>query len=130
MWSFIKNKDSGEVWITYAINRKTKQVIGLTVGSKTKNDIRPIIEKLKLKSPKRIVTDGFPAYPKLVKPVHHDKRKYQNNRIERANLTLRQHIKRLSRRTLSFSKSKEMLEATLMLYLFWNAWRIGSCKIR
>ncbi|HEX2845848.1 MAG TPA: IS1 family transposase [Chitinophagaceae bacterium] len=44
---------------------------------------------------------------------------YNINHIERNNLNLRTHLKRLSRRTICFSKSITMLEACLKIY-FWN----------
>ncbi|MGQ3133160.1 MAG: IS1 family transposase [Flavobacteriales bacterium] len=40
------------------------------------------------------------------------------NYIERKNLTLRQHLRRLSRRTLGYSRSPEMLQALLRIYCF------------
>lgn len=119
-----KNKKSHYVYITYAINRKTKEVIDVVIGRRTKNNLRLIINKVKQLNPKKIVTDKLSAYVKLVQPFIHDTNRYRNNRIERANLTLRQHIKRLSRKTLSYSKSIKMLEATVLLYFYWNNWQI------
>ena len=76
------------------------------------------------KASNKIVTDRLNIYPNLITPINHDTRKYRNNRIERCNLTLRQHIKRLSRKTICYSKSNLMLEATFKLYLFWNNWSV------
>nr|WP_262709366.1 IS1 family transposase [Tamlana fucoidanivorans] len=44
---------------------------------------------------------------------------YKTNRIERNNLNLRTHLKRLSRKTICYTKSLKYLEATLKLY-FWG----------
>jgi transposase-like protein len=44
--------------------------------------------------------------------------KYCTNKIERHNLTLRTHLKRLVRKTLCFTKSDEMLENCVRLYCF------------
>lgn len=123
MWTFIgENKPQNYVWITYGMNRKTKQIIDVVVGKRTKENLGIVINKIKELIPKKIITDRLNIYPNLVYPVTHDRSRYRNNRIERSNLTLRQDIKRLSRKTLSFSKSLEMLEATLLLYFYWHNW--------
>lgn len=46
-----------------------------------------------------------------------DLKKICTSRIERANLTLRQHCKRMSRLTLAFSKKRENFEAAIALHL-------------
>ena len=45
-------------------------------------------------------------------------RKGQTNHLERLNCTLRQKLGRLARKTLSFSKSDEMLQAALTLAFY------------
>lgn len=44
-------------WLTYAIEQKTKEVISFSVGSKSIENIKPIINKVLLLKPKRIYTD-------------------------------------------------------------------------
>ena len=59
-------------------------------------------------------------FVKAVTPKSIHKRfQYCTNKIERMNLTLRTHIKRLSRKTICFSKSEKYLEAHLKIY-FWS----------
>ena len=61
----------------------------------------------------------MPIYLGLVpKELHHVKRR-GINRIERMNLTLRTHLKRLNRRTIAYSKSLLVLTAILKIY-FWK----------
>ncbi|TJY34837.1 IS1 family transposase [Pontimicrobium aquaticum] len=115
IWSFIGNKDN-VTWITYAIERETKGVIDFFVGRKTKETIRPLINKVLLLEPNRVYTDRLNIYPSLIPKVIHKRFQYCTNIIERNNLTLRTHIKRLSRRTICFSKSKAYLEAHLRIY--------------
>lgn len=117
LWSFIGNKTNVN-WITYAIERETRQVIDFFVGSKSKKNIKPLISKLLVLNPKSIYTDRLNIYPSLIPKSIHSIFQYGTNRIERMNLTLRTHIKRLSRRTLCFSKNKHYLEAHLKIY-FW-----------
>jgi len=118
MWTFIGNK-TNTAWITYAIERETKNVIDFFVGRKTKETIRPLINKILLLEPHRIYTDRLNIYPSLIPKAIHKRFQYCTNKIERMNLTLRTHIKRLSRRTICFSKNKIYLEAHLKIY-FWG----------
>jgi insertion element IS1 protein InsB len=63
-------------------------------------------------------TDRYSGYRGVVPKKIHTTFKRRNNGIERQNLNLRTHLKRLNRRTICFSKSKEMLEAVMKIY-FW-----------
>lgn len=117
MWSFIGSKKN-VTWITYAIEQKTKNVIDFFVGRKTKDTIRPLINKVLLLQPSRIYTDRLNIYPSLIPKEIYKRFQYCTNRIERMNLTLRMHIKRLSRKTICFSRKQEYLEAHLKIY-FW-----------
>lgn len=118
IWSFIGNK-SNVVWVAYALERETKRVVDFIVGKKTKENIQPLINTLLLQNPNRIYTDKLNIYPGLVPKEIHGRSKYGTNRIERNNLTLRTHIKRLARRTICFSKNKSYLVAHLRIY-FWG----------
>ena len=118
IWSFIGNKEN-RTWITYAIERQTKSVIDFFVGRKTSENIKPLINKLLLLYPKRIYTDKLNIYPSIIPKEIHSVFQYCTNVIERNNLTLRTHIKRLSRKTICFSKNKIYLEAHLRIY-FWG----------
>lgn len=115
--TFIGNKKN-ESWVMYAINRRTKQVFGLTVGRRTKENLRKVIDVLLKLNPKKIYTDGLNMYPGLIpKKIHRKSRKILAF-IERKNLTLRTHIKRLNRKTICYSKSEGMLRSSVLLYLY------------
>lgn len=118
IWSFIGSKRN-VTWITYAIERETKQVIDFFVGRKAKETIKPLIDKILLLKPTRIYTDRLNIYPGLIPKEIHKVFKYCTNTIERNNLTIRTHIKRLNRKTICFSKNKNYLEAHLKIY-FWG----------
>ena len=117
MYTFIGNKKQA-YYITYALNKKTKQVIDLVVGSRTKETIGKVINSLISLKPKQIFTDKLNIYPSLIEKKKHVASAYKINHIERFNLTLRTHLKRLSRKTICFSRSKEMLENCLRIYLW------------
>lgn len=111
-------KKNNECWVMYAINRKTKQVFGLTVGRRTKENLRKVIDPLLLLNPRKIYTDGLNSYPGLIPKKIHRKSVRILAFIERKNLTLRTHLKRLNRKTICYSKSEEMLRASVKLYLY------------
>jgi len=117
-----KNTPSNYCYIAYSINRSSRAVIDITFGSRSSENLGRVITTLKSYNPRKIVTDKLNVYPNLVQPCQHDTRKSANNRIERCNLTLRTHLKRLSRETICFSKSRKMLEACVLLYLDYHYW--------
>ena len=64
-----RNHPSQHKWITYAINRSTKTVIDVVIGSRSKNNIGKVIATVKSLNPRKIVTDKLPVYVNLVKPT-------------------------------------------------------------
>jgi IS1 family transposase len=58
------------------------------------------------------MTDGWPLYESRLKGKLHVISKRYTQRIERHNLNLRQHLARLGRKSLSFSKSVELHDKT------------------
>ncbi len=108
-----------ESWLTYAINRDTKQVIDFVVGRRTKSNLFKVINTTLQTQPKYIFTDKLPSYKSLIPKEKHNNQKKNTTIIERNNLTLRTHLKRLSRKTICYSKNFEMLKSVLKLY-FWG----------
>lgn len=117
IWTFIGKKDN-VTWITYVLERESKNVIDFFVGRKTMENIKPLINKVLLLNPKTIYTDKLNIYPPLIPKEIHKRFQYCTNTIERNNLTMRNHIKRLSRKTICFSRSVVILNAILKIY-FW-----------
>ena len=93
-------------------------MLDFIAGSRTKEHIGKIIDSLKRLNPKRIFTDKLNVCPGLIDKSIHIASAYRINHIERFNLTLRTHLKRLNRKTICFSKSKEMLENCIRIYLW------------
>ena len=63
------------------------------------------------------MTDGWPLYESRLKENLHVISKRYTQRIERHNLNLRQHLARLGRKSLSFSKSVELHDKVIGHYL-------------
>lgn len=115
MYTYVGNKDT-PCYIIYALNKVSKKVVDFVVGGRTTENISKIINQVKALNPKCIYTDKLNVYPALIDNLEHISTKYNINGIERMNLNLRTHLKRLSRKTICFSKSKEMIECCLRLY--------------
>jgi IS1 family transposase len=117
-WTYIGRKDN-ECWVAYALDREARQVVDFVIGKRTKNTLKELIERLLKAKPKTIRTDKLTIYQRLIPKIIHRSGAYLINRIERKNLSMRTHVKRLSRRTICFSRSEAMLESCLRIY-FWR----------
>lgn len=111
-------KKGRAIWVVYALDRKTKQVVSFNAGGRSNKTLKVIVDTLMMSEARSIYTDRFPNYQYLIDKKKHKVCFYGTNRIERKNLTLRTHLKRLQRRTICFSRSIKMLFACLKLYFF------------
>ncbi len=116
--TYIKKK-TNRYWIAYAIRRDTKEVVDFKVGKRNKRTLSRVVDTLLLSEARKIYTDGYPLYKTLIPPELHKVSKHKINHIERKNLSIRTHLKRLGRKTICYSKSTAMLEACLKIY-FWG----------
>lgn len=118
LWTYVGRKEN-EYWVAYALNRKTRQVVDFVIGKRTKATLKELIDRLLLSQPKVIRTDRLTLYQRIIPKAIHRSDSYCINRIERKNLSIRTHLKRLSRRTICINRSVVMLESCLKLY-FWQ----------
>jgi len=117
--TYVKKK-TNDYWVIYAIEKKSRQVVDFKAGKRTKKNIKRVTDTLLLAECGQIYTDGLNTYRLVIpKDVHRVKR-YSTNIIERKNLNLRTHLKRLNRKTICYSKSLLMLEACLKIYFWYN----------
>jgi len=115
--TFYKSK-TRLLWIVYALRRDTKQIADFAVGSRTIRTLKKVIDTVLLSGAERIYTDRLHLYNYIIPANIHTSKCYSTNHIERKNLSLRTHLKRLNRRSICFSKSIVMLTACLKIY-FW-----------
>ena len=113
--TFVGTKKN-ELWLIYAINRKSKQVIDFCVGRRTKENIAKVVATLLKLQPKHIYSDQLNIYESLINKTIHKVYTRCINYIERKNLTLRTHIKRLNRKTICFTRNANMLKNCVLLY--------------
>ncbi len=116
MWSFI-GKKRRQCWLWYAFAPRSKEIIGYVLGRRTDESLARLLEKLSSCHITRFYSDDWESYRKLIPEYRHWVGKIGTQRIERQNLNFRTHLKRLQRRTICFSKSQEMHEAVIKLYI-------------
>lgn len=116
--TYVKNK-TRLIWVVCALERETKKIISFSVGSRTNKTLKTVLTSLDLSKAKRIYTDGLKNYKYLIQKKIHKVIRFGTNSIERMNLNLRIHLKRLNRRTICFSRSLIILSSILKIY-FWT----------
>ncbi|MCD9244002.1 IS1 family transposase [Escherichia coli] len=115
-WGYVGAK-SRQRWLFYAYDRLRKTVVAHVFGERTMATLGRLMSLL---SPFDVViwmTDGWPLYESRLKGKLHVISKRYTQRIERHNLNLRQHLARLGRKSLSFSKSVELHDKVIGHYL-------------
>ncbi len=115
--TYIRHKKN-YIWLVYALEKNSKTVVSFNVGKRTNKTLNRVLETLILSDAKKIFTDRLKNYRYLIDEKMHSVKRFGTNHIERKNLTLRTHLKRLNRRTICFSKSLVVFTAVLKIY-FW-----------
>jgi insertion element IS1 protein InsB len=108
LFTFIGNKNK-RVCVAYSFEPKTNEVVDIVVGSRNKTNLRKVINTLILSNAKKITTDKLNIYKEIIPKTIHSTKFRGINGIERMNLNLRTHLKRLNRRSICFSKSLMIL---------------------
>ncbi|MBK8191897.1 MAG: hypothetical protein IPK76_01270 [Lewinellaceae bacterium] len=125
MWSFV-GKKKNQVWLWWVEEALSGEVIAFTFGRRTHATFRHLKKLLTNAgiAPDEWLTDQWGAYQD---GLTHEKRtedKVELQSLERKHLTLRTRIKRLTRKTICFSKSFA-IHCTI-IGLFINAYFFGN----
>jgi len=122
MWSFVEHKGQ-QRWLWHAIDHMSGAVLAYVLGSH-KDSV--FLKRKSLLAPfhmTRFYTDDWGAYQRHIPEAQHEISKENTQKIERKHLTLRTRIKRLARKTICFSKSIQMHD--IVLGLFINRYAFG-----
>ena len=139
----------GSQWIFVAMCRESKLIPAFALGKRTTEVAEELMVKLRrcLRGRPRMVTDAFQPYLQAVDRTFGSEVDYtmmtkefrdgtarvrslpiqgklpdeevSTSGIERQNLTLRNFVRRLARKTICFSKKRENLRAALALHFCW-----------
>ncbi len=120
LWSYVYCKKN-KVWVWVAICRDTREVIAYACGDRSEATCRVLWERIPPAYRKATCySDFWKAYQLVVPSEQHHavgKETGETAHIERWNNTLRQHLARFVRKTLSFSKCFDMHEICLKLFI-------------
>ena len=116
MWSYIGTKKK-KCWIWIAHDRERKRVIDFELGSRGYKTGLRLWERIKKLNVVKFASDDWAAYQQFIPQDRHLIGKQYTENIEGFNSNYRLFLKRLNRRTKCYSKSKEMLKASLNLVI-------------
>jgi insertion element IS1 protein InsB len=122
MWSFVGKKQE-QRWLWHAIDHWTGTVLAYVFGRRTDEVFLQLKALLEPFGIGRFQTDYWGAYARHLGPEVHHPGKRNTQQIERKHLTLRTRIKRLARKTICFSKSIQMHD--IVIGLFVNRYEFG-----
>ena len=116
MWSYVQRKKE-QRWLWHAIDHRSGKVLAYVFGRR-KDDVflklKALLEPFGIT---RYYTDYWGAYTRHLDAYEHQPGKRNTQTIERKHLTLRTRIKRLTRKTICFSKSIQMHDIVIGLFV-------------
>jgi insertion element IS1 protein InsB len=122
MWSFVGKKKAPR-WLWHALDHRTGAVLAYVFGRREDHAFLKLKALLVPFGITRFYTDGWGAYQRHLDPARHEVGKRNTQQLERKHLTLRTRVKRLARRTICFSKSTQLHD--LVIGLFINRFEFG-----
>ena len=127
MWSFVGKKKDHR-WLWHAIDHRSGKVLAYVFGRRKDEGFVQLKALLEPFGITRYYTDYWGAYVRHLDPAEHNPGKRNTQQIERKHLTLRTRIKRLVRKTICFSKSIEMHDIVVGLFVNRSACLFDTIK--
>ena len=122
MWSFVQSKQQ-QRWLWHAIDHASGKILAYVLAPHEDSAFVQLKALLQPFGITRFFTDGWGSYQRYLEQQLHTIGKSNTQKIERKHLTLITRIKRLARKTICFSKSTEMHD--LIIGLFINRYEFG-----
>ena len=122
MWSYVRSKAHPR-WLWHAIDHHTGKVFAWVFGRRQDTVFLKLKALLAPLGITRYFTDGWGAYERHVEAEQHTVGKAHTQKIASKPINLRTRITRLVRRTLCFSKTEQMHD--LVIGLFMNRHEFG-----
>ena len=121
LWSYVARKTQ-QVWIWLALERQTRQIVGLAFGDRSEATCLALWHSLPADYRKRAVcaTDDWESYGAVLPWKRHRvcaKSSGETAHVERFNNTLRQRCANLVRKTLSFSKDDHLHQIRIRWFI-------------
>jgi insertion element IS1 protein InsB len=122
MWSYVGKKAEPR-WLWHAIDHHSGTVLAYVFGRRKDDVFLQLQELLAPFHITRFSTDGWGAYERHLDPAQHTIGKAHTQKIESKHINLRTRIKRLTRKTICFSRSIQMHD--IVVGLFVNRYEFG-----
>lgn len=110
-------KKKEQRWLWYAIEKKSKKILAYVLGKREDEVFIELNKLLAIFSIKHFYTDNWGAYGRNLPAQYHTIGKQNTQQIERKNLDFRTRIKRLTRKTICFSKSVFFHDLVIGLFI-------------
>ena len=119
MWSFVHCK-KGQRWLWWVEDAVNGQVVAFVFGRRTHATFRRLLALLANAgwAVAQWLTDAWGAYAACLPAAQHQVGKAPMQRLERKHLTLRTRLKRLTRRTICFSKKQFFHDGLITMFIF------------
>ena len=115
-WSFVTTK-SNQRWTWYAMDKPSGIILAWHNGGRTDADFQKLLEYLSRIPIDRYYSDDWGAYTRNLPDCRHFVGKDDTWKIERKNLNFRIHLKRLNRKTICYSKSEQIHDNVIGMYI-------------
>ena len=116
MWSFYGDKKH-QIWLWWAVDHDTNIPLAYTFGTREHKYLDELLALLKPFSIGTVYSDDNYAYHDKIPADKLITGKRNTQQIERNHLTLRTRIKRLCRKTICFSKNKDIHKAVVGTFI-------------
>jgi insertion element IS1 protein InsB len=117
--TFVQNKNH-PIWLWVALERETRKIVAWVLGDHSNATFWHLWDALPgdeaLKCSHAYATDAWRSYDHLPRE-RRTTRRCETNHVKRWLGTLRSKLGRVVRRSYSFSKSRDMLEAALVIFI-------------
>ena len=116
MWSYV-GRQNDQRWLWHAIDHRTGKVLAYVFGRRQDEVFLKLKALLEPFGITRYYSDYWGAYTRHLDAAEHEPGKRNTQQIERKHLTLRTRIKRLARKTICCSKSIQMHDIVIGLFV-------------
>ena len=116
MWSFYHDKEH-QIWLWWAVEHETNTPLACVFGMRKYKYSDKLLELLKPFPIGTVYADNNFAYESKIKKATLIRGKKNTQKIERDHLTLRTRIKRLSRKTICFSKNQDIHKVVIGTFI-------------
>ena len=114
----VRRTQDNKIWLWTVVDHFKVGILGWVLGDHSAETFKPLWDEVASKwNCYFYVTDGWPVYPMFIPDGDQIVSKTYMTRVEGENTSFRHYLARLKRKTLCYSKSKEMLKHSIRLLL-------------